>query len=76
MKEKEAKYLEKFFSYIKIQAAKEEKDEKLSEVQVDMISDTKEQDDEISNENRLDEVDERSPLLRSPRLCFLWLRPP
>lgn len=76
MKEKEAKYLEKFFSYINIQAAKEEKDEKLSEVQVDMISDTKEQDDEISNENRLDEVDERSPLLRSPRLCFLWPRPP
>ena len=49
IKEKEAKYLEKFFSYIKIETAKKEKDNKLKEVEFNLISDTKEVDEEISN---------------------------
>ena len=52
MEEKEAKYLKQFFSHIKIQAVKEEKDENLSEVQVDVISDIEEQDDEVNNKTR------------------------
>ncbi|KAJ5910334.1 hypothetical protein N7504_004977 [Penicillium tannophilum] len=59
IKEKEAKYLEKFFSYIKIEIAKEEKDDKLEEVEFDLISDTKEVDEEIN------EVDE--PQLPAPK---------
>jgi hypothetical protein len=64
IEEKEEKYLEKFFSHIEIQTAKEEKDEKLGEVQVDMISDTEEQDDEVHDEIGLDEAAE--PNLPAP----------
>ncbi|KAJ5903886.1 hypothetical protein N7504_006269 [Penicillium tannophilum] len=49
IKEKEAKYLEKFFSYIEIEIAKEEKDNKLKEIEFNLISDTKEVDEEISD---------------------------
>ncbi|KAJ5903918.1 hypothetical protein N7504_006301 [Penicillium tannophilum] len=49
IKEKEAKYLEKFFSYIEIEIAKEEKDNKLKEVEFNLISDTKEVDEETSD---------------------------
>ncbi|KAJ5557864.1 hypothetical protein N7513_003450 [Penicillium frequentans] len=66
--EKEARYLERFFSHIEIQAAKEEKDEKLDEVQIDLISDTEEQeqeqDKEVNDEIGLDEVD--GPQLPAP----------
>ena len=58
IEEKEAKYLEQFFSHIEIQAVKEEKDEKLSEVQVDIISDTEEHDDEVNDETGQDEAGE------------------
>jgi hypothetical protein len=58
MEEKEAKYLEQFFSHTEIQAIKEEKDEKLGEVEVDAISDTEEQEDEVNDESRQDEVGE------------------
>jgi hypothetical protein len=58
MEEKKAKYLEQFFSHIEIQAVKEEKPEKLGEVQVDAISDTEEQDDEANDQTRQDEVGE------------------
>lgn len=44
MEEQEAKLLEKFFSHEEIEAAKEEKDEKLDEVEIDLISDAEEQD--------------------------------
>ena len=64
IEEKEEKYLEKFFSHAKIQAAKEEKDEKLGEIQIDAISDTEEPDDKVDDENGLDEVDE--PRLPTP----------
>ncbi|KAJ5316470.1 hypothetical protein N7476_006777 [Penicillium atrosanguineum] len=64
IEEKEAKYLEKFFSYIEIETAKEEKDEKLEEVEFDLISDTEEADEEISDHVQLDEVDE--PQLPAP----------
>ncbi|KAJ5340174.1 hypothetical protein N7541_009298 [Penicillium brevicompactum] len=45
-----------FYSRIEMQAVKEEKDEKLSEVQVDVISDTEEQEDEVNDGSRQDEV--------------------
>jgi hypothetical protein len=68
VEEKEARYLERFFSHIEIQAAKEEKDEKLDEVQIDLISDTEEQeqeqDNEVNDEIGLDEVD--GPQLPAP----------
>ncbi|KAJ5543657.1 hypothetical protein N7513_007165 [Penicillium frequentans] len=49
IKKKEAKYLEKFFSYIKLEIAKEEKDNKLKEIEFNLISNTKEVDKEIIN---------------------------
>ena len=58
IEEKEAKYLKQFFSYIKIQVVKEEKDKKLSEVQVDAISDIEEQDNEVNDKTRQVEVGE------------------
>ncbi|KAJ5552058.1 hypothetical protein N7513_000010 [Penicillium frequentans] len=51
IKEKELKYLEKFFSYIEIEIAKEEKDDKLKEVEFDLISDTEEADIETTPKN-------------------------
>jgi hypothetical protein len=58
MEEQEAKLLEKFFSHEEIEAAKEEKDEKLDEVEIDPISDTEEQDTIINDEIGLDEAGE------------------
>lgn len=52
MEEKKAKY------HVEIQAVKEEKPEKLGEVQVDAIRDTEEQDDEANDQTRQDEVGE------------------
>lgn len=42
IKEQEAKLLEKFFLYNKLEAAKEERKEKLNKVEVNLISDTEE----------------------------------
>jgi hypothetical protein len=50
IEEQEAKLLEKFFSHDEMEAAKDEKDEKLDEVDIDPISDTEEQDSVINNE--------------------------
>jgi hypothetical protein len=58
MEEQEAKLLEKFFSHEEMEAAKEEKDENLDEVEIDLISDTEEQDTIINDEIRLDEAGE------------------
>jgi hypothetical protein len=58
IEEQEAKLLEKFFSYKEMESAKEEKDEKLDEIKIDPISDTKEQDTELNNEIGLDEIGE------------------
>lgn len=46
IEEQQAKLLEKFFSYDEMEAAKEEKDEKLDEVEIDLISDTEEQEEQ------------------------------
>jgi hypothetical protein len=58
IEEQEAKLLEKFFSYEEMESAKEEKDEKLDEIEIDPISDTEEQDTELNNEIGLDEIGE------------------
>jgi hypothetical protein len=58
IEEQEAKLLQKFFSYEEMEAAKEEKDEKLDEVEIDLISDTEEQDTIINDEIGLDEAGE------------------
>ncbi|KAL2005187.1 hypothetical protein VTN00DRAFT_3037 [Thermoascus crustaceus] len=58
IEEQEAKLLEKFFSHDKMEAAKEEKDEKLDKVEIDPISDTEEQDTIINDEMGLDEAGE------------------
>lgn len=58
IEEQEARLLEKFFSHDEIEAAKEEKDEKLDEGEIDLISDTKEQDTIINDERGLDEASE------------------
>ena len=58
MEEQEAKLLEKFFSHEEMESVKEEKDEHPDEVEIDLISDTEEQDTIINNEIGLDEVDE------------------
>ncbi|QQK45568.1 Six-bladed beta-propeller, TolB-like [Penicillium digitatum] len=49
MEEQEATLLEKFFSQDELEAAKEEREEKLSEIEVDPISDTEEQEDELED---------------------------
>jgi hypothetical protein len=58
IEEQEAKLLEKFFSYEEMESAKEEKDEKLDEIEIDPISDTEEQDTILNNEIGLDEIGE------------------
>ena len=58
IEEQEVKLLEKFFFYEEIESAKEEKDEKLDEIEIDLISDTEEQDAILNNEIGLDEVGE------------------
>ncbi|KAG0160749.1 hypothetical protein PDIDSM_8279 [Penicillium digitatum] len=49
MEEQEATLLEKIFSQDELEAAKEEREEKLSEIEVDPISDTEEQEDELED---------------------------
>jgi hypothetical protein len=70
IEEQEARLLEKFFSHDEMEAAKEEKDEKLEEVEIDPISDTEEQ-DTINDERGLDEAGEADevsePQLPLPR---------
>jgi hypothetical protein len=58
IEEQEAKLLEKFFSHEEIEMGKEEKEEKLDEVEVEPISDTEEDMDGIEDELELDEHDE------------------
>ena len=58
LEEKEAQQLEKFFSHEEIEAAKEEKHEKLDEVEVEPISDTEEPDNGL-DDDRID-VEEAS----------------
>ena len=72
MEEQEATLLEKFFSQDELEAAKEEREEKLSEIEVDPISDTEEQENEpedkpgdtieIVVEDRPEDVSEERPL--------------
>ena len=50
LEEKESQWLEKFFSREEIEAAKEEKDERLDEVEVEPISDTEEPNDKLDDE--------------------------
>ncbi|CEJ62588.1 hypothetical protein PMG11_11085 [Penicillium brasilianum] len=50
LEEKESHRLEKFFSREEIEAAKEEKDERIDEVEVEPISDTEESNNELNNE--------------------------
>ncbi|OQD68421.1 hypothetical protein PENANT_c314G02656, partial [Penicillium antarcticum] len=56
IEEEEARLLKKFFSYDEIEAAKEEKDEKLDEIEIEPISDTEEQETTIDEEIEVDEV--------------------
>lgn len=56
IEEQEAKLLEKFFSHDEIEAAKEEKDEKLDEIEIEPISDAEEQETTIDEEIELDEA--------------------
>ncbi|EED18981.1 conserved hypothetical protein [Talaromyces stipitatus ATCC 10500] len=58
IEEQEAKLLEKFFSYEEMESAKEEKDEKLDKIEIDLISDTEEQYTIINDEIGLDEIGE------------------
>ncbi|KAG0157773.1 hypothetical protein PDIDSM_4958 [Penicillium digitatum] len=68
----EATLLEKFFSQDELEAAKEEREEKLSEIEVDPISDTEEQEDELEDkpgdaievviEDRPEDIPEERPL--------------
>ena len=61
IEEEEAKLLEKFFSHDKIEAAKEEKDKKLDEVEAEPISDTEEQEDIMVEDEALStEVEEQT----------------
>ncbi|THC87216.1 hypothetical protein EYZ11_013338 [Aspergillus tanneri] len=46
LEEQEAKFLKEFFSIYEIEAAKEERDEKLEEIEIESISDTEEQEDD------------------------------
>jgi hypothetical protein len=50
LEEKESQRLEKFFSREEIEAAKEEKDERLDEVEVEPISDTEESTNKLNDE--------------------------
>ena len=87
IEEQEATLLEKFFSQDELEAAKEEREEKLSEIEVDPISDTEEQEDEPEDkpgdaievviEDRPEDVPEERPLPTSEysRPCSLLLLP-
>ncbi|QKX61420.1 uncharacterized protein TRUGW13939_08568 [Talaromyces rugulosus] len=54
----EAKLLEKFFSQDELEAAKEEREEKLNKDEINPISDTEEQEDELENgpENEMEDI--------------------
>jgi hypothetical protein len=56
IEEQEAKLLEKFFSHDEMEAAKEEKDEKLDEIEIEPISDAEEPETIIDEEIEVDEV--------------------
>ncbi|GMF81965.1 unnamed protein product [Aspergillus oryzae] len=56
IEEQETKLLEKFFSHEEMESAKEEKNKKLNEIEIDPISNTEEQDAIIDNEIGLHEV--------------------
>ncbi|KGO51221.1 hypothetical protein PEX1_030960 [Penicillium expansum] len=56
IKEREAKELERFFSLNEIEAAKEEKDDRLDDIEIDPISDTEELDNRSNNLIDVDEV--------------------
>jgi hypothetical protein len=61
MEEQEAKLLEEFFSYEEIEAAKEERDDKLDHVEIEPISDTEEQEDSILvDEAALIDIDDQT----------------
>ena len=57
IEEQEAKLLEKFFFYKEIKSIKEEKNEKLDKIKLDLINDTKEQDTILYNKIGLDKID-------------------
>lgn len=77
LKEKESQQLEKFFSYEEIKAAKEEKDERLDEVEVELISDTEELNSKL-NDKMVVEVAPSPPIedYTEPKLPEnnTWLR--
>jgi hypothetical protein len=56
LEEKEAQQLEKFFSREEIEAAKEEKDEKLDKVEVEPISDTEEPNNGLDDKIEVEEA--------------------
>ena len=64
IEEQEIKLLEKFFSYEEIKAVKEERDNKLNHIDIELISDTEEQEESIQedviqdNEASLLDIDE------------------
>ena len=75
MEEQEVKLLEKFFSLDELEAAKEEREEKLSEVEVNPISDTKEQEDEPGDEPEDTSEEGSLPTSEHGRLCSPSLPP-
>jgi hypothetical protein len=56
LEEKESQRLEKFFSREEIEAAKEEKDERLDEVEVEPISDTEEPNEKLNDGRAVDDT--------------------
>jgi hypothetical protein len=56
IEEQEARLPKEFFSYVEIEAAKEEKDKKLNEIEVDPISETKEQETTTDDKIELDKA--------------------
>jgi hypothetical protein len=58
--EEEAKLLEKYFFHDEIEAAKEEKDEKLDEVEVEPISDTEKQETIVEDEALSTQVEQQT----------------
>jgi len=56
IEEQEAKLLKTFFSHDELEAAKEEKDDKLDRIEIEPISDAEEQDTPINKETELDKA--------------------
>ena len=79
MEEQEVTLLEKFFSQDELKAVKEEREEKLSKIKVNLISDTEEQENELEDklgdtieivvEDRLEDILEERPLPISEYSC-------